>query len=56
MRLPVDRALLALQLLCEGCSIRSIEREKRTILRLIAAGRSPKLCRPVRATARAAIL
>ncbi len=40
MRLPVDRALLVLQLLCEGCAIRAIERitgtEKRTILRLLA--------------------
>jgi len=38
-RIPVERALLVLQLLCEGCSIRSIERitgtEKRTILRLL---------------------
>jgi transposase-like protein/IS1 family transposase len=38
-RLPVERALLVLQLLCEGCSVRSIERitgtEKRTILRLL---------------------
>ncbi|HLW79233.1 MAG TPA: hypothetical protein VKU44_06500, partial [Terriglobia bacterium] len=39
MRLPVERALLVLHLLTEGCSIRSIERitgtEKRTILRLL---------------------
>jgi transposase-like protein/IS1 family transposase len=39
MRLPVDRALLVLHLLTEGCSVRSIERitgtEKRTILRLL---------------------
>jgi len=38
-RIPVERALLVLQLLCEGCSVRSIERitgtEKRTILRLL---------------------
>lgn len=39
MRLPVDRALLCLNLLCEGSSIRAIERitgtEKKTILRLL---------------------
>jgi IS1 family transposase len=39
MRLPVERALLVLHLLTEGCSVRSIERitgtEKRTILRLL---------------------
>jgi transposase-like protein/IS1 family transposase len=39
MRLPLDRALLVLYLLTEGCSVRSIERitgtEKRTILRLL---------------------
>jgi transposase-like protein/IS1 family transposase len=38
-RIPVERALLVLHLLCEGNSIRSIERitgtEKRTILRLL---------------------
>jgi len=40
MRLPLDRALLVLHLLCEGSSVRAIERitgtEKRTILRLLA--------------------
>ncbi len=39
MRLPVDRALLCLNLLCEGNGIRAIERitgtEKKTILRLL---------------------
>ncbi|HVR08213.1 MAG TPA: hypothetical protein VMW75_09215 [Thermoanaerobaculia bacterium] len=39
MRLPVERALLVLHLLTEGCAIRAIERitdtEKRTILRLL---------------------
>lgn len=39
MRLPLDRALLCLNLLCEGSSIRAIERitgtEKKTILRLL---------------------
>jgi transposase-like protein/IS1 family transposase len=39
MRLPVDRALLVLHLLTEGCAVRAIERitdtEKRTILRLL---------------------
>lgn len=39
MNLPLDRALLCLNLLCEGSSIRAIERitgtEKRTILRLL---------------------
>lgn len=39
MRLPVDRALLCLNLLCEGSSIRATERitgtEKKTILRLL---------------------
>jgi len=40
MRLPLDRALLVLQLLCEGSSVRAIERltgtEKKTVLRLLA--------------------
>jgi transposase-like protein/IS1 family transposase len=40
MRLPVDRALLVLHLLCEGNSVRAIERitgtEKKTVLRLLA--------------------
>jgi hypothetical protein len=39
MRLPVDRALLVLHLLTEGCSVRAIERitgtEKRTIRQLL---------------------
>src|SRR5947199_3519145 len=39
MNLPEDRALLILQLLCEGSSVRAIERitgtEKKTILRLL---------------------
>lgn len=39
MRLPVDRALLCLHLLCEGNAVRSVERitgtEKKTILRLL---------------------
>jgi transposase-like protein/IS1 family transposase len=39
MRLPVERALLVLNLLTEGCAVRAIERitgtEKRTILRLL---------------------
>jgi transposase-like protein/IS1 family transposase len=39
MNLPLDRALLCLNLLCEGSSIRAIERitgtEKKTILRLL---------------------
>jgi transposase-like protein/IS1 family transposase len=39
MRLPVDRALLCLNLLCEGNAVRSIERitgtDKKTILRLL---------------------
>lgn len=39
MRLPLDRALLCLNLLCEGSSVRAIERitgtEKKTILRLL---------------------
>jgi len=39
MRLPLDKALSVIQLLVEGCSIRSIERitgvEKRTILHLL---------------------
>jgi transposase-like protein/IS1 family transposase len=39
MRLPVDRALLCLHLLCEGNAIRAVERitgtEKKTILRLL---------------------
>lgn len=39
MRLPLDRALLCLHLLCEGSSVRAIERitgtEKKTILRLL---------------------
>src|SRR5580704_9266866 len=39
MRLPLDKALSVIQLLVEGCSIRSIERitgvEKRTILSLL---------------------
>lgn len=40
MRIPVDRALLVVHLLCEGSSIRAIERitgtEKKTVLRLLA--------------------
>src|ERR1044071_6788129 len=40
MRLPVERALLVLHLLCEGSSIRAIERitgtEKKTVLRLLS--------------------
>jgi transposase-like protein/IS1 family transposase len=39
MRLPVDRALLCLHLLCEGNAVRAVERitgtEKKTILRLL---------------------
>jgi IS1 family transposase len=39
MRLPLDRALLCLTLLCEGSSVRAVERitgtEKKTILRLL---------------------
>jgi transposase-like protein/IS1 family transposase len=39
MRLPLDRALLCLHLLCEGSSVRAIERitgtEKRTVLNLL---------------------
>ena len=39
MRLPVDRALLCLHMLCEGNAVRAIERvtgtEKKTILRLL---------------------
>jgi len=39
MRLPLDRALLCLHLLCEGNSVRAVERitgtEKKTILRLL---------------------
>jgi IS1 family transposase len=39
MRLPVEKALLCLNLLCEGSAVRSIERvtgvEKKTILRLL---------------------
>jgi transposase-like protein/IS1 family transposase len=39
MRLPLDRALLCLHLLCEGGSVRAVERitgtEKKTILRLL---------------------
>src|ERR1700761_878951 len=39
MRIPVDRALLVLHLLCEGSGVRAVERitgtEKRTILRLL---------------------
>ena len=39
MRIPEDRALLCLSLLCEGSSVRAVERitgtEKRTILRLL---------------------
>jgi transposase-like protein/IS1 family transposase len=39
MRLPLDRALLCLSLLCEGSSVRAVERitgtEKKTILRLL---------------------
>ncbi len=39
MRLPLDRALLCLHLLCEGSAVRAIERitgtEKKTILRLL---------------------
>jgi transposase-like protein/IS1 family transposase len=39
MRIPVDRALLCLNLLCEGSSVRAVERitgtEKKTILRLL---------------------
>jgi transposase-like protein/IS1 family transposase len=39
MRLPLERALLCLQLLCEGSSVRAVERitgtEKKTILRLL---------------------
>src|SRR4030095_1099842 len=40
MRLPWQRVLLVLQLLCEGASVRAVERltgtEKKTILRLLA--------------------
>lgn len=40
MRLPLDRALLCLHLLCEGSSVRAVERitgtEKRTVLRLLS--------------------
>lgn len=40
MRIPQDRALVVLQLLCEGSSVRAVERitgtEKKTILRLLA--------------------
>jgi transposase-like protein/IS1 family transposase len=40
MRLPLDRALLCLNLLCEGSSVRAIERitgiEKKTVLRLLS--------------------
>lgn len=40
MRLPLDRALLCLNLLCEGSSVRAVERitgtEKKTILRLLS--------------------
>jgi transposase-like protein/IS1 family transposase len=39
MRLPLERALLVLQLLCEGSSVRAVERitgtEKKTVLRLL---------------------
>ena len=39
MRLPMEKALMVLQLLIEGCSVRSIERitcvEKKTILSLL---------------------
>ena len=39
LRLPVERALLCLQLLCEGSSVRAVERitgtEKKSILRLL---------------------
>src|SRR3712207_1222228 len=40
MRLPLDRALLCLNLLCEGASVRAVERvtgtEKKTVLRLLS--------------------
>jgi transposase-like protein len=39
MRLPVNKALLCLHLLCEGSAVRAVERvtglEKKTILRLL---------------------
>lgn len=39
MRIPIDRAILCLTLLCEGSSVRAVERitgtEKKTILRLL---------------------